>query len=133
MSSSGIKLTIAALLAQSGVTAVTSTRVKPFELPLGTLLPAIVVTMNAETEEYTLAGASQYPQTSVQVHCIAETASVAVELGERVKEALRDLLYTSSDSPPFKASFQKEDIDFPSIPEDHSTYSRVMGFTVRWR
>lgn len=130
---SAISLTIKAILAQSGVTGTTSTRVKPFPLPQGETLPAIAVAMSAEDEEYTLSGAAQYPQTSVQIHCIGLTASSAIELGERVKEALRDLLYTSSDSPPVKASFQKEPIDFTDFSDDLSTHRRVMGFSLRWR
>ena len=130
---SAISLTIKALLAQSGVTGTTSTRVRPFPLPQGETLPAIAVAMSAEDEEYTLSGAAQYPQTSVQIHCIGMTASSAIELGERVKEGLRDLLYTSSDSPPVKASFQKEPIDFTDFSDDLSTHRRVMGFSLRWR
>lgn len=130
---SAISLTIKALLAQSGVTGTTSTRVRPFPLPQGETLPAIAVAMSAEDEEYTLSGAAQYPQTTVQIHCIGLTASSAIELGERVKEGLRDLLYTSSDSPPVKASFQKEPIDFTDFSDDLSTHRRVMGFSLRWR
>lgn len=130
---SAVSLTIKALLAQSGVTGTTSTRVRPFPLQQGESLPAIAVSMSAEDEEYLLSGAAQYPQTSVQVHCIALTAGAAIELGERVKEALRDLLYTSSDSPPVRASFQKDAVDFIDFSDDLSTHRRVMGFTVRWR
>lgn len=130
---SAVSLTIKALLALSGVTATTSTRIRPFPLPQGEVLPAIAVAMSAEDDEYLLAGASQYPQASVQIHCIALSASVAIELGERVKEGLRDLLYTSSDSPPVKASFQKEAVDFTDFADDLSTYRRVMAFSVRWR
>jgi hypothetical protein len=130
---SAVQLTINALLAQAGVIAVTSTRIKPFPLPQGLALPAIAVAMSAEDDAYTLAGASQYPETSVQIHCIALTASAAIESGERVKEGLRDLLYTSSDSPPVKASFQKEPIDFTDFSDDLSTHRRVMGFSLRWR
>ena len=136
---SAVKLTVDALLAQGTVTAVTSTRIRPFPLPQGYGLPAIAVAMSAEDEEYTLSGAAQYPQATVQVHCVGRsiseggTASEAIELGEKVKVALRDLLYTSSDSPPVKASFQKEPIDFTDFSDDLSTHRRVMGFSLRWR
>jgi hypothetical protein len=130
---SAVSLTVKALLAQSGVTATTSTRIRPFPLPQGETLPAIAVAMSAESDEYTLAGASQYPETSVQIHCIGLSGSSAIELGERVKEALRDLLYTSTDSPPVKASFQKEAVDFTDFADDLSTFRRVMAFSVRWR
>ena len=130
---SAVSLTIKALLAQSGVTGTTSTRVRPFPLSQGESLPAIAVAMSAEDEEYTLSGAAQYPQTTVQIHCIALTGSAAIELGERVKEGLRDLLYTSSDSPPVKASFQKEPVDFTDFSDDLSTHRRVMAYSLRWR
>ncbi len=130
---SAVSLTIKALLAQSGVTGVTSTRIRPFPLPQGETLPAIAVAMSAEDEEYTLAGASQYPQSSVQIHCIALSASAANELGERVKEGLRDTLYTSTDSPPVKASFRKDAVDFTDFSDDLSTHRRVMAFSLRWR
>ena len=133
---SAVSLTVKALLAASGVTGVVSTRVRPFPLPQGDSLPAIAVAMSSEADEYTLQGASQYPEATVQIHCIAAGpagGSTAIELGERVKEALRDLLYTSSDSPPVRASFQKEPVDFTDFADDLSTYRRVMSFTVRWR
>jgi hypothetical protein len=38
---SAVSLTIKALLAQSGVTGTTSTRVRPFPLPQGETLPAM--------------------------------------------------------------------------------------------
>jgi hypothetical protein len=130
---SGVSLTVKALLAQSGVTAVTSTRIRPLPLPQGETLPAIAVAMSAETEEYLLSGASQYPETTVQIHCVAAKASTAIELGERVKEALRDLLFTNADSPPLKASFQKESVDFTDFAENLSTHRRVMTYSLRWR
>lgn len=130
---SAVSLTINALLAQAGVTAVTSTRVKPYPLPQGLALPAIAVAMSSETEEQLLAGASQYPEASVQIHCIATKASEAIDLGEAVKTALRDRLYTSSDSPPVVASFQKDGVDFTDFADDLSTHRRVMAFTIRWR
>lgn len=130
---SAVSLTVKALLAQAGVTATTSTRIRPFPLPEGEALPAIAVAMSAEDDAYTLAGASQYPETSVQIHCIALTASAAIELGERVKEALRDMLFTDADSPPVRASFQKEAVDFTDHSDPISTYRRVMAFSVRWR
>jgi len=87
---SAVSLAIRALLAQSGVTAITSTRIRPFPLQQGESLPAIAVAMSSETEEQLLAGASQYPETSVQIQCIATKASDAIDLGEAVKNALRD-------------------------------------------
>ncbi|RWN33431.1 hypothetical protein [Mesorhizobium sp.] len=130
---SAVSLTIKALLAQGNVTGVTSTRVRPFPLPQGEALPAIAVAMSAEDEEYLLAGSGQYPSATVQIHCIALKASDAIELGEKVKVALRDLLYTSADSPPVRASFQKDAIDFTDFADDLSTHRRVMSFNVRWR
>ena len=130
---SAVSLAIRALLAQSGVTAITSTRIRPFPLQQGESLPAIAVAMSSETEEQLLAGTSQYPETSVQIHCIATKASEAIDLGEAVKSALRDRLYTSSDSPPVVASFQKDGVDFTDFADDLSTHRRVMAFTIRWR
>jgi hypothetical protein len=127
---SAVNLTIKALLAQSGVTVITSTRVYPFPLPPSTQLPAIAVAMTSEDEEYLLQGASQYPQAVVQVHCVAVKAKDANALGEAVKVALRDLLYTSGS---LKASFQKDGPDFTDFADDLSTQRRVMGFSVRWR
>lgn len=130
---SAVSLTIRALLAESGVTATTSQRVFPSVLPLMTTLPAIAVAMSSEAEEYHLQGASRYPEATVQIHCIASKAKDAMELGERVKEALRDKLYTSADSPPVYASFQKDATDFTDFADDQTTHRRVMTFNVRWR
>ena len=128
---SAVSLTLKALLAQSGVTGTTSTRIRPFPLPQGETLPAIAVAMSAEDEEYLLSGAAQYPNATVQVHCIATTATSAIQLGEKVKDALRDLHF--SDSPPVSASFVKEALDFTDFSDDLTTFRRVMGFSVRWR
>jgi hypothetical protein len=130
---SAISLTIKALLAQSTVTAVTSTRIYPLPLPLGTDLPAIAIAMSSEVDEYALQGAAQYPQTTVQIHCVAEKARDAIELGEKVKVAMRDHLYNNGNSPPSNASFQKESTDFTDHANDLSTHRRVMTFSVRWR
>ncbi len=124
-------MTIRALLADATVTAVTSTRIQPFPVKQGTLLPAIAVALSGEIEEEMLSGSSQYPEASVQVHCIAPTATAAIQLGEKVKVALRDLYF--SDAPPVGASFVKEAVDFTDFTDDLTTYRRVMSFTVRWR
>lgn len=127
---SAVALTIKALLAQAGVTGTTSTRIYPFPLPHTTTLPAIAVALSGEDEEQLLAGASQYAFSSVQVHCIAQKAKDAIALGEAVKTALRDHLFTSGAT---KASFQKDGVDFTDYADDLSTHRRVMGFSVRWR
>lgn len=133
---SAVSLTVKALLAAPGVTGVVSTRVRPYPLPQGESLPAIAVAMSSEADEALLQGAARYPEATVQIHCIATGstgASTAIELGERVKEALRDLLYTSADSPPVKASFQKDPVDFTDFDDAITTQRRVMSFSVRWR
>lgn len=130
---SAVSLTVRALMAQAGVTALVSQRVYPFPLPPSTSLPAIAVALSSEDEEQLLAGASQYAFATVQVHCIAAKSSDAIRLGEAVKNGLRDLLYTSGDTPPDRASFSKEAVDFTDYADDLSTHRRVMSFTVRWR
>lgn len=132
---SAVSLTINALKAAGGVSARVSTRVYPFPLPHSTVLPAIAVAMSSEVDEYHLQGASQYPETTVQIHCVAAKAKDAIELGEAVKIALRDLLYTDTvNSPPAaRASFRKEATDFTDFADDLSTHRRVMTFSVRWR
>ena len=127
---SAVSLTIKALLAQASVTGTTSTRIYPFPLPPSTNLPAIAVAMSAEDETYLLQGASQYPETTVQIHCIAQKAKDALELGEKVKVALRDLLFASG---AIRASFQKAGPDFTDYADNLSTHRRVMSFSVRWR
>lgn len=131
---SAVSLTIKALLAKSGVTSVTSTRIYPGVLPHSTSLPAIAVSLSSEDEEMLLQGASQYPQASVQIHCVASKAKDAIELGEKVKTVLRDHLYTDGNSPPlYRASFQKEALDFTDYADNLTTHRRVMSFSVRWR
>jgi hypothetical protein len=117
----------------SPVTAIVSNRVYPFPLPPTTTLPAIAVAMSAEDEEVLLQGASVYPETTVQVHCIAAKASAAIDLGEAVRDHLRDLLYVSTDPQPVHASFAKDGVDFTDYADDLTTHRRVMSFTLRWR
>lgn len=128
---SAVFLTIRALLANGTVTGVVSNRVQPFPLKQGTALPAIAVALSNEEDELTLSGSAQYPDTTVQVHCVATSATAAIQLGEKVKGALRDLLF--SDSPPVNASFTKDALDFTDYSDDLTTHRRVMGFSVRWR
>jgi hypothetical protein len=125
-----VSLAIKALSAQSSVTAITSTRIYVSPVPQGTALPAIAVALSAEDEAMLLAGSSQYPESSVQIHCLAAKGSAALDLGETVKLALRDLLFTSG---AIKASFSKEPIDFQELADDQSTARRVMSFAIRWR
>ena len=128
---SAVFMTVRALVANTTVNAVISGRAMPFPLKQGTALPAIAVAMSDEDEPLMLAGSSRYPNATVQVHCIATTASDAIRLGEKVKAALRDLYF--SDSPPVGASFVKDALDFTDFADDLSSYRRVIGFSVRWR
>ena len=64
---------------------------------------------------------------------IAATAKAAIELGEAVKVALRDHLYTEDSPPSVHASFQKDGPDFTDWSDNLSTHRRVMSFSVRWR
>ncbi|RJT32799.1 DUF3168 domain-containing protein [Mesorhizobium waimense] len=127
---SAVSLTVNALLEDAGIGALVARRVVPYPIPLKMSLPAIAVAMNAEAETYLLAGASQYPETSVQIHCIATKAGEATDLGEAVKVALRDLHYTTGGA---DALFSKEPLDFTDFADDLSTHRRVMSFAVRWR
>lgn len=127
---SAVSLTIKALLADNPVKAVTSTHIYPFPIPLGTALPAIAVGMSGEDDQYTLSGANQFPESSVQIHCIAAKAKDAIELGEKVKSALQDLHYTTGGA---DAWWSKEPLDFTDFADDQLTYRRVMSFAVRWR
>jgi hypothetical protein len=124
-----VSLAIKALSAQSSVTAITS-RIYVSPAPQGAVLPLIAVALSAEDEAMLLAGSSQYPESSVQIHCLAPKASDAIDLGETVKLALRDLLFTQGS---IKASFTKEPIDFQDWSDDQSTARRVMSFAIRWR
>lgn len=128
---SAVFMTIRALLSKTAVTTVTSTRIQPAPIKQGALLPAIAVAMSGEVEEEMLSGSSQYPEASVQVHCLAATATAAIQLGELVKVSLRDLYF--ADSPPVGASFVKEAVDFTDYTDDLTTHRRVMSFSVRWR
>jgi hypothetical protein len=129
-----VSLTIKALMAAPGVTAITGTRIEPMPVAQTTDLPAIAVALSAEDEAMLLAGSSHYPESSVQIHCLFRasqtSAGEVIDLGEAVKLALRDLLFTSGT---VKASFTKEPIDFTDFSEDASTHRRVMSFSIRWR
>ena len=59
-----------------------------------------------------------------------ETAKGAIELGEAVKEALRDKLYTSGAN---EAQFYRSGVDFTDFNDTQTLHRRVMSFDVRWR
>ncbi|TIN82648.1 hypothetical protein [Mesorhizobium sp.] len=127
---SGVSLTIKALLSRPTLTAVVAQRVFPFPLPLKTKLPAIAVRMSAEDDPYLLDGAGKYPETDVEIHCVAVDADIAIELGETVKAELQDLHYTTGGA---DALYTKQPLDYSDFATDQSTARRVMGFSVRWR
>jgi hypothetical protein len=125
---SAVSLTVKALLAAPAVAAIT-TRIQPAPLEQGLALPAIAVALSAEDEETLLAGASQYMESSVQIHCLADMPD-HIKLGEAVKNALRDLLFVSGG---LYASFTKEPVDMTDFADDQSTARRLMSFSIRWR
>lgn len=122
--------TVQALLAGTTVTAVTSTRIYPLPLPLKTTLPAIAVSLAAEDEGYTLAGASQYPLAVVQVHCLGASSTSADSLGEVVKVYLRDLHFTFGGE---EGSFSKAGPDFTDYDDLQTVHRRLITFDLRWR
>lgn len=127
---SGVSLTVKALLSRTAVKAITGQRVYPFPLPPGAKLPAIAVAMSGEDDEYLLDGAARYPETALQLHCVAADAKAALELGEVVKQEMQDLHYTAGGA---DALFTKESLDYTDFATDLSTHRRLMGFSVRWR
>lgn len=134
---SAVNLTIKALLAEATVTTLVSTRIYPAPIPLKTTFPAISIALTGEEDERLLGGFAQYPAASVQITCHGATAKSAIELGQTVKTALRDKLFTLTDGSPAvtvaRADFAQEDLDFTDYDETQTSHRRILGFSVRWR
>lgn len=130
MTVSAVSLAVKALLADSNITALVSTRVYPDPIDIQTARPCISVSLVAEDEERLLSGSSQYPLSMVHISCHGTTATSVLNVGEAVKTALRDLRYTTGGK---SGDFKKTGPDFTDWSEDGRSHRRLIGYEIRWR
>lgn len=127
---SALSLTIKTLLAEPSITAITSTRIWPHNLPVKGGLPAIVVRLMGEDDPQHLAGSDRFPMATVALHCIASSMATADALGEAVKLALRDKLATHAG---VEVQFMKTGTDFTDFDPADNSSRRVISFACRYR
>lgn len=84
------------LLASSGLTTLVGTRVHWASRPQGSTLPAVILTRISGVRDYTLAGASGYVESRVQIDCWARTYGAAKTTAQAVRNALHALLPAGS-------------------------------------
>lgn len=127
---SATKIVIQVLLGVPAVVALVGDRITNPPLPREFVLPAITVDLISDVEDYTLAGASGYPESRVSVVCIAENASIADDIAEAVRAGIKDFSGTVAG---FQAIIMKEGGDFYDYVENQPIHRRIVDFMVRWR
>lgn len=128
--SNGFTVTIDRLLAVTAVTDVTGTRIKPFPLPKNTALPAIAIEREGEDEEMTLSGPGQYYTTTLRLHCIANTAQAADQLGDHVRTALHGQQATIDS---LSCSWWKQTLDTSDYDKSTEIHRRLVNYDCQWR
>lgn len=76
------------LSAQSGVTAIVSTRIYPLRLPQEATYPALRFERDSETEIEDFGGQGGLNTTDIQIDAIADTHAAAITLADAVKAVL---------------------------------------------
>lgn len=132
-----VPITVKTLLANSGVTALVGQRIYPYEVPQDAAANNIAVHLIYEDEQVLLAGATQWPQGRVSVECRAESGTLANDMAEAVKDALRDKhLYSILGC---EVTFRKEGTDVTDSSQETNASGgsdvnrRILDFYVRWR
>ena len=128
---SAVAITIQALLAASGVTALTGTHVYPIKAPQNATT-SVVVHLIHEADDLMLTGPhAEYYRARVQIDCRADTATKVMALGEAVKAALGNIVRRSFASG--KATFFKEGSEAMQAIDEPALYRRHMDYKVFWR
>lgn len=130
---SGLSIAITKLVATPAVTAITtSARIYPIMFPQNAALPCVVVNITSGRDEHMLTGAGGYYQQRVTVECLAESASAAMTLGDKVRSALESNVNATIGS--FTGvSTQFADFERTDYSDDRSTYRRSLDFFIRFR
>jgi hypothetical protein len=84
------------LLAQSGLTALVSTRIHYDELPQDSALPAVCIIHVSDVKAHTLTGQSKLEQPSYQFTVYASSKATARAVANQIKTALADYHGTMS-------------------------------------
>lgn len=130
---SALAVAIAALLADSGVTAIVATNIYPVEAPQAVPAPYIVVNLIGESSDRHLSGvAAKYYAARVSVECISATATEMNLLGEAVKNALEGVTKQTI-AGATDVDILKEASDYSGVNDTRTLKMRVMDFSVRWR
>ncbi len=128
---SAIAITVAALLADDGVTAIVGERVHAVTGPQGTELPNVVLTLAGEADSYVLSGRSRFPEATVIVDCRASTYAQADVLADRVVDALADLVNVELDG--VTATIMRGTLSVTDRGDDGRIFRRRQSFSVHWR
>lgn len=126
---SALPVIIAALNASPNVALLVSDRIYSIIAPQSGALPDAIVTPLSEVEDYTMNGASSFPEARVTVTCRGKTASEATRLGDAVISTLKNL------KGPIAGTFAtvfRDQIDSTEYTDDGRLFRRIIGFRVRY-
>lgn len=128
---SALAIAVRALLDDATVVAIVATRVHAIEAPQGTAAPAAVVNLVSEESPYILEGSAGWQTSRVSVQCLAETPKGAVDLGEAVRDALKDVHLQTIVG--HLVSITKATTDFTDAAGDRSAFRRLLDFYIQWK
>ena len=109
--------------------------VYPIDAPQGNTPPYFVVNIAANMDELTLHGAGEYERARISVEAVAGSATLAVDMGEAARAALRLIKQQITVG---SKRFKDVDITFANLDitdsaSDRSAYVRTQHFYCRWR
>ncbi len=132
---SSVAITIQALLAAPGVTALVADRIYPIAAPPfndpGEHHDDIIVNLIHEDDEMLLQGAARFPEARVSIECRSVSAASAIRIGEAVKTALQEIAGDTFAGR--KAWFFKEGTDATERNDSVGLSRRHLDFYVRWK
>ena len=127
-------ITIHRLFSVSEVTDIVGTRIFPTVVGIEKKLPAIAVNLASEFEDYTFDGAGGLATSRVTVVSVGSDAKTADQLGEVVKDALKNFRgQISVNSKNYAAIFMKGSSDGAFHENQPNQFRRSTDFILFWR
>ena len=128
-----IDIATAALLADSGITALVGRRVWPVIAPQDSALPNIVVTQISEIDVNHMSGNSgRLPESRISIVSRGTTATEMMNLADTVKIALRDIQHQSIGGSP-DVTIQKASTDVTQFFDEPPVFEQTADYRIRWR
>jgi uncharacterized protein DUF3168 len=123
--------TIQALLSDTSITDLVSTRIEPVSAPQSGTLPDLIVRQVSNRDEILLHGPGKYPEARVRIWCRGKTVTEITTLGDAVIAFLDGHAGTYAGMA--VKSFIKETLDEFDQEIDFGFHYRAIDFRVRYK